>query len=205
MYTFQTHLWIFLYSRGHRVYEEGYTVGYTVICSSVFCRGLDQMTLQGDLVSFKSTSCVYIQSQLRQASLTTEVGIKARCIPHVRPCGPPAFWQTPGPDWKICARFGGQVWCDPGMIYMALVGVHTICATLAKFSFGVSDSFEVKCIRWEQMGPPTGIRGVSSKSCGTLRQLNCPPLYSKVQKTCNAGGVRAKELDVQVLSRSCQN
>lgn len=71
-----------------------------------------------------------------------------------RPCGPPAFWQTPGPDWKICARFRGQVWCDPGMIYMALVGVHTICATLAKFSFRVSDSFEVKCIRWEQMGPP---------------------------------------------------
>ena len=40
------------------------------------------------------------------------------------------------------------------MIYMASVGVHTICATLAKFSFGVSDSFQVKCIRWEQMGPP---------------------------------------------------
>lgn len=63
------------------------------------------------------------------------------------PCGPPASWQTPGPDWKICAQFGGQVWYDSGMIYTALVGVHMICATLAKFSFGVSDSFEIKCIR----------------------------------------------------------
>ena len=41
------------------------------------------MTLQGDLVSFESTSSVYIQSQIRQASLTTEVGMKARCIPHI--------------------------------------------------------------------------------------------------------------------------
>lgn len=63
------------------------------------------------------------------------------------PCGPPASWQTPGPDWKICAQFGGQVWCDSGMIYMALVGVHMIYVTLAKFSFGISDSFEIKCIR----------------------------------------------------------
>lgn len=50
---------------------------------------------------------------------------------------------------------------------MALVGVHMICATLAKFSFGLSDSFEVKCIKWGQMGSPTGIRGVSSKFSGT--------------------------------------
>lgn len=87
---------------------------------------------------------------------------------------------------------------------MALVGVHMICATLAKFSFGLSDSFEVKCIKWGQMGSPTGIRGVSSKFSGTPRQPNFPPLYSKVQKTCNAGGVRVKELDAQVLSRTCQ-
>ena len=56
---------------------------YTVICSSIFSRGLDQTTLQGETVFSKSTSCVYIQSQLRQASLTTEVGIEARCIPHI--------------------------------------------------------------------------------------------------------------------------
>lgn len=98
------------------------------------------------------------------------------------PCGPPAFWQTPGPDWKICARCGGQVWHDPGKIYMALVGVHTVCATLAKFSSGVSDSFEVKCIRWGQMGSLIVIRRVSSKFCGTPRQLNCPPLYLKPWK-----------------------
>lgn len=30
---------------------------------------------------------------------------------------------------------------------MALVGVHMIYVTLAKFSFGISDSFEIKCIR----------------------------------------------------------
>ena len=97
------------------------------------------------------------------------------------PCGPPAFWQTPGPDWKICARRGPSLaWS--GKIYMALVGVHTVCATLAKFSFGVSDSFEVKCIRWGQMGSPIGIRRVSSKFCGTPRQPNCPPLYLKPWK-----------------------
>lgn len=130
--------------------------GYTVICSSIFSRGLDQTTLQGDTVFFESTSCVYIQSQLRQASLTTEVGIEARCIPHI-----PVVLQPSGKlrdqIGKICARCGGQVWRDPGKIYTALVGVHTVCATLAKFSFGVSDSFEVKCIRWGQMSSPIGI------------------------------------------------
>lgn len=120
------------------------------------------------------------------------------------PCGPPAFWQTPGPDWKICAQFRGQVRCDPGMIYTALFGAHTICAALARFSFGVSDSLEAKRIRLGQMGAPSGIRRVSSESCGTLRQLNFPPLSSKVQKTRHTGGVRAKELNVQVLSRICQ-
>lgn len=152
----------------------------TVICEDDFCRGVDQMTLQGGVVSFEYTSCIYIQSQIRQASLTTEVWDKSQLQPTY-PCGPPAFWQTPGPDWKICAQFGGQVWYDLGMIYMALVGVHMICATLAKLSFRVSDSFEIKRIRWRQMGSPTGIRGVSSKSCGTPRQPNFPPPYSKVQ------------------------
>lgn len=127
-------------------------------------------------MSFESMSCVYIQSQIRQASLTTEVWDKSQLQP-THPCGPPAFWQTPGPDWKICPWFRGQVWYDLGMIYMALVGVHMICATLAKFSFGVSDSFEIKCIGWRQMGSPTGIRRVSSKSCGTPRQPNFPPPY----------------------------
>ena len=41
------------------------------------------MTLKGDTVSFESTSCVYTQFQIRRASLTTEVGIKARCFPHI--------------------------------------------------------------------------------------------------------------------------
>lgn len=99
------------------------------------------LTLQGSLVSFESMSCVYIQSQIRQASLTTEVWDKSQLQPTY-PYGPPAFWQTPGPDWKICAQFRGQVWYDLGMIYMALVEVHMICATLAKFSFGVSDSLK---------------------------------------------------------------
>lgn len=121
-------------------------VGCTSICGGIFCRDLDQMTLQGGSVSFKSTSSVSFQSQIRQASLTTEVWNKSQMRP-THPCGPPAFWQTLGPDWKICAQVGGQVWWDLRMIYTALVGVRMIHATLAKFSFGVSDSFEIKCIR----------------------------------------------------------
>lgn len=120
------------------------------------------------------------------------------------PCGTPAFWQISGPDWKICAQCGGQVWCDPRMIYTALVGVHAICAILAKFSFGASDTLEVKGIRCRQMGSPAGIRGVFSKSYGTQRQPKYPALYLKVQKTSNTGGVRAKEPAVQALSRIFQ-
>lgn len=115
------------------------------------------------------------------------------------PGGPPAFRQTPGSDWKVCAQFGGQRWHALEMIYMALVGLRTIWATLATSSFRVSDSFEIKCIRWGQMGSPTGIRQVLSKSCGKPRQRNIPPLYSKVQNTCYTDGV--KELDRQVLSK----
>lgn len=86
---------------------------------------------------------------------------------------------------SLGAKFGMIV----GMIYTALVGFHMICATLAKSSFRVSDSFEIKCIRWGQMGSPTGIRQVSSKSCGKPGQPNIPPLYSKVQNTCYTDGV----------------
>ena len=203
MYIFKTHLWIFLPSRGHRVYEEGYAVGYTVICSGVFCRGLDQMTLQGDLVSFKSTSCVYTQSHLRQASQTTEAGIKARCIPHVPVVLLPSGKlqdqigkSVPGLGAKFGEIRGWFTWLRLESTPYVLLWPSLALGFLTHFKWSVSGGN-----RW---APPTGIRGVSSKSCGTLRQLNCPPLYSKVQKTCNAGAVRAKELDVQVLSRSCQ-
>lgn len=114
-----------------------------------------------------------------QTSFTNHRSWDKSQIHPTHPCGPPAFWQTLGPDWKTCAQFGGQVWCDPGMIYMALGGVHMTCATLAKFSFGASDSFEVKCTRWGQMGSPTGTTGVSSKSCGTQKAPNFSPPYSK--------------------------
>lgn len=122
------------------------------------------------------------------------------------PSGPPAFWQTPGPDWEICAQFRGQVWCDPRMIYMASGGVHMIWATLAKFSFGVSDSFEGKCIRWRQMGSPTGTKRVSSKSWGTQKTTQIPPFPFKAlyTHTHNSGGVREKKLNIQVLSRIWQ-
>lgn len=82
------------------------------------------------------------------------------------PCGTPAFWQISDPDWKICAQCGGQVWCDPRMIYTALVGVHAICAILAKFSFGASDTLEVKGIRCRQMGPQQGSEGSSPNPMG---------------------------------------
>lgn len=122
--------------------------------------------------------CVYSISD--QTSLTNHRSWERSQIHPTHLCGPPAFWQTPGPDWKICAQFGGQVWCDLGMIYKALGGVHMICAPLAKFSLGVSDSFKGKCIRWGQMGSLTGTRGVSSKSYETQKQPIFPPLYSKV-------------------------
>lgn len=146
------------------------------------------MTLPGDLVSFESTRYAYISVPDQISFINHRSWDKSQMHP-THPCGPPAFWQTPGSDWKICAQFGGQLWHALGMIYMALVRLHMICATLAKSSFRVSDSFEIKCIRWGQMGSPTGIRRVSSKSCGKPRQPNIPPLFSKVQNTCYTDGV----------------
>lgn len=105
------------------------------------------------------------------------------------PGGPPAFWKTPESYWKICAQFGGQLWHALGMIYMALVGLHRIRATLANSSFRVSDSFEITRIRSGQMGSPTGIRWVSSNSCGKPGHRISHLSTQNVQNTCYTDGV----------------
>lgn len=91
-------------------------------------------------------------------------------------------------------------------IYTALVGVHTVaCATLAKFSFGVSDSFEVKCIKGGDRWVPDEDQKSLLKYCGTPRQLEWPTSLLEVLETCNVGGVSTKELEEHVLSKFAKN
>lgn len=130
---------------------------------------------------FRWQGCVCTQSQTRRAWLTTEVGREASFIPHISVVLLPSG-KLQDQIEKSVPSLGGQVWCDPGMIYKALGGVHMICAPLAKFSFGDSDSFEGKCIRWGQMGSLTGTRGASSKPYETQKQLIFPPLIQKSKK-----------------------
>lgn len=175
---------------------------YTVICSSIFSRGLDQTTLQGDTVFFESTSCVYIQSQLRQASLTTEVGIEARCIPHIpvvlQPSGKlrdQIGKSVPG----VGAKFGVirgrfiQLWLEStGMCYFGQVQLWGFWLIWSEMYQVGTDGF-----------PDRDQKGLL-KILWDPKTTKWPTSLLEVLETCNVGGVSTKELEEHVLSRICQ-
>ena len=179
--------------------HEKFTWWHTVICSSVFSRGLDQTTLQGDTVFFESTSCVYIQSQLRQASLTTEVGIEARCIPHI-----PVVLQ---PSGKLQDQIGKSVpgaGAKFGVIREDLYGFgwspHGMCY------FGQVQLWGFWLI-WSEMYQ-VGTDGFPNRDQKGLLQILWDPKTTELPtsllealETCNTGGISAKELEGRVLPR----